>query len=85
MKKRKLISGRWVLKGGKVYDPYKDKFLKGDILLNNGKVEKIGDIKEQGISSIDCSGKIITSGFTDIRSHFKQPGSDYVETIESGV
>ena len=85
MKKSKLISGRWVLKGGKVYDPYKDKFLKGDILLNNGKVEKIGDIKEQGINSIDCSGKIITSGFTDIRSHFKQPGSDYVETIESGV
>lgn len=85
MKKNKLISGKWMLKGGKIYDPYKDKFLKGDILLNNGKIEKIGSVKEKDINLIDCSNKIIAPGFTDIRSHFKQPGSGYVETLESGI
>ncbi len=85
MKKNKLLSGKWILEKGKIYDPYQDKFLKGDILLNNGKIEKIGSIKLKDVNSIDCSGKVITSGFTDIRSHFKQPGSGYVETIDSGV
>ncbi len=85
MKKNKLLSGKWILEKGKIYDPYQDKFLKGDILLNNGKIEKIGSIKLKDVNSIDCSGKVITSGFTDIRSHFKQPGSGYVETVDSGV
>ena len=86
MKKSKLLSGKWALLGGKIYDPYQDKFLKGDILLDNGKIIKIGKLKiEKTINTINCSGKIITSGFTDIRSHFKQPGSGYVETINSGV
>ncbi len=85
MKRNKLLSGKWALLGGKIYDPYKDKFFKGDLLLNNGKIDKIGDIKNKNINSIDCSNKIITAGFTDIRSNFKQPGSGYVETIESGI
>ena len=85
MRKNKILSGKWALVAGKVYDPYEDKFLKGDILLNNGKIEKIGKIQTKNIDIIDCSGKIITSAFTDIRSHFKQPGSGYVETIDSGV
>jgi len=85
MKRNKLLSGKWALLGGKIYDPYEDKFLKGDILLNNGKIEKIGKIQGKNIHSIDCSRKIITSGFTDIRTHFRMPGLNYVETLDSGV
>ncbi len=39
MKQNKLLLGKWALLGGKIYDPYQDKFLKGDILLNNGNIE----------------------------------------------
>ncbi len=85
MKKNKVLSGKWALLNGKVYDPYRNKLFKGDLLLSNGKISKIGKFSTKNINTIDCSGKIITSGFTDIRSHFKQPDSGYVETIESGV
>ena len=36
----KILNGKWLLKGGKVYDPFKDKYLKGNVLLNNGKFEE---------------------------------------------
>jgi len=86
MKKNKLLSGKWALLGGKVYDPYKDQMSKKDILISNGKIEVLGKVKdENGVHVIDCSGKIITTGFTDTRSHFKQPGDGYVETIDSGI
>ena len=87
MKKNKLLSGKWILSGAKIYDPYKDKLSKGDLLLDNGKIKKIGVVnrKDKNINIIDCSGKIITSSFIDIRSHFRQPGSGYTETISSGV
>jgi len=85
MRKNKLLSGKWVLSNGKIYDPYQNKFLKGDLLINNGKIHKIGTINKKNVNVIDCSGKIITSGFIDVRSHFRQPGSDYNETMNSGV
>ena len=85
MRKNKLLSGKWLLSKGRIYDPYQDRFLKGDLLVTNGKIEKIGSISNKGLNVIDCSGKIITSGFIDMRSHFKQPGSGYNETMETGV
>ena len=33
---------------------------------------------------IDCSGKIITHGFCDIHSHFRDPGREDKETLETG-
>jgi len=84
MRKNKLLSGRWLLTGGKIYNPYSDKFLKGDLLINNGKIEKIGKINKTDCNTIDCKGKIITSGFIDTRSHFKIPGSGYTETVKTG-
>ena len=84
MKKNKLLLGKWGFLGAKIYDPYQNKFLKGDLLLNNGKIEKIGKINTKNIKTIDCTGKIITSGFIDIRTHLRQPGSGYTETVSSG-
>ena len=85
MRKNKLLTGKWLLSKGTIYAPYENKFLKGDLLLNNGKIEKIGKINNKDVNVINCSGKIITSGFIDIRSHFRQPGSGYTETMTSGM
>ena len=33
----KKMNGKWLLAGGKIYDPFNQKYIKGDLLINNGK------------------------------------------------
>ena len=82
----KILNGKWLLKGGKIYDPFKDKYLNGDILINNGKFEAL--IKDNKVAKdvkvLDCSNKLITHAFIDLHAHFREPGREDKETLESG-
>lgn len=37
-----------------------------------------------GAEVIDCGGKVLCPGLLDIQVHFREPGQEYKETIESG-
>ena len=82
----KILKGKWLLKGGKIYDPFKEKYLKGDILINNGKFDKLITKKNisDSINILDCSDKFITHPFIDLHAHFREPGREDKETLESG-
>ena len=82
----KILKGKWLLKGGKIYDPFKEKYLKGSILINNGKFEGLTTNKSSNsnINTLDCSGKLITHPFIDLHAHFREPGREDKETLESG-
>ena len=41
--------------------------------------------KKTNYKVIDCKQKIITNGFVDIHSHFREPGSEYKESIYTGA
>ena len=85
IKKNKILNGNWALTGARIYDPFKKKYLKGDILLKDGKFDSITDKKiPEKINRIDCNGKIITHAFTDIHVHLREPGREDKETIETG-
>ncbi|MDD6043411.1 MAG: dihydroorotase, partial [Eubacteriaceae bacterium] len=64
-----------------------DTFEKKDLFLHSGKVfvdsENAGDISVSTV--IDCSGKIIIPGFTDVHVHLREPGFFYKETIATGT
>ncbi|HLF18978.1 MAG TPA: dihydroorotase [Candidatus Omnitrophota bacterium] len=56
-----------------------------DILLDKGKIVKIGtSLKESGVKTIDAKGKLVMPGLIDIHVHFRQPGMEDKETIETG-
>ncbi|MBF0483922.1 MAG: dihydroorotase [Candidatus Omnitrophica bacterium] len=56
-----------------------------DILIEDGKIVKIGvNLKADGYQSIDVAGKYASPGFIDLHAHFRQPGHEYKETIETG-
>ena len=75
-----------ILKDGTVYDPLKQKNIKGNVLITNGKINGIGDIKApKGAEIIDCSGLVITHGFCDIHAHFREPGREDKETLQTGA
>ena len=81
-----------LLKGGHVMDP--DRYDGAmDILIRNGILAAIGpqipttghsDEPIENIEVVDCRGCVVAPGFIDIHVHFREPGYEYKETIESG-
>ncbi|MBG0764258.1 MAG: dihydroorotase [Tissierellales bacterium] len=58
---------------------------KGDILIKEGIISKIGEnIDEEGIETIDGKGKTLMPSFVDTHAHFREPGYEYKEDIETG-
>ena len=73
-----------LLKGGILIDGGGRR--RGDILLRGGRIAAIGPdlVHASGAELIDCGGKFISAGFTDLHVHFREPGQSYKETIRSG-
>ena len=75
-----------LIKGGRVIDPAQglDKVL--DVLIENGKIAKVGTgLKSEGAEVIDASGKLVTPGLIDIHVHLRDPGLEYKEDIVTGT
>ena len=85
-KKYSKIRGYILIKGGKIYDPYLKINTTSDILIKDGIIEKISKniSKKQNYTVLECDKEIITNGFIDLHSHFREPGFEIKETIESG-
>jgi imidazolonepropionase-like amidohydrolase len=61
-----------LLKGAHIYDGKGGEMQRGDVLLQNGKIDKIAEtITElpQGTITVDGVGKFVTPGIIDIHSH----------------
>ncbi|SKC90192.1 amidohydrolase [Maledivibacter halophilus] len=59
------------IKGGKVVTMVGDVFEEGDIIVNNGKIRRVGENLSipQGTTLIDARGKIVMPGFIDAHTH----------------
>jgi dihydroorotase len=79
---------RILIKGGHLIDPANKKNGKFDLLINKEKIEAVepeGKIKDiSGAEIIDANGAIVSPGFCDMHVHFREPGHEYKETIETG-
>ena len=74
-----------LLKGGQILDPLTKTNVKGDILIKDGKIKAIGKVKSsKSAQTIDCKDLIITHGFCDVHAHFREPGREDKETLETG-
>ncbi|HLC43032.1 MAG TPA: dihydroorotase [Methylomirabilota bacterium] len=76
-----------VLKGGRVIDPANGVDQVQDLLIQDGKIAKLGKgLKAvNGTQVIDASGKIVCPGFIDLHVHLREPGFEYKETVKSGT
>ena len=74
-----------ILKGGQILDPLAKTSIKKDMLIEDGKIKAIGKIKSsKSVQIIDCKNLIITHGFCDVHVHFREPGREDKETLETG-
>lgn len=57
-----------------------------DILIDKGVITKIASsIKDGKAKIVDAKGKLVLPGLIDIHVHFREPGQEHKETIESGI
>lgn len=74
-----------LLKGARLLDPGQNFDAIMDILILDGKIAEIKpDINISDTEIIDLSGKLATPGLIDMHVHFRDPGYEYKEDIESG-
>ncbi len=74
-----------LIKNGHVVDPANKIEETLDVLVNNGKIAKIGkSISDKEAKVIDAKGLVVTPGFIEMHAHFREPGFEYKETIETG-
>jgi len=58
---------------------------KGDVGVINGKIAEIGDLSGRETEAIvDCTGLHILPGVIDTQVHFREPGNEHKEDLESG-
>ena len=81
----KRLGKNLVLKNGTIIDPYHKKTIHGDVWIKDGTIAGVGGFKAPKSSeTVDCSGKVITHGFCDLHVHFREPGREDKETLQTG-
>ena len=83
----KPSSNRQVLiSGGHVIDPGRFNGL-ADVLIDEGRVVAVGPglRASTGATKIDAKGRLVLPGFVDLHVHFREPGFEYKESIQSGA
>ncbi len=75
-----------IIKNGRVIDPSQNLDEELDILIENGKVAKIGKkINAPDFKEVDAKGLFVFPGFIDMHTHLREPGYEYKEDIKTGT
>lgn len=75
-----------LIKNGKIIDPLSNRNEVADLYVEDGKVSQIGkNIEKEAERVIDANGLLIMPGFIDLHVHFREPGLEHKETIETGA
>ncbi len=73
------------IKNGRVIDPANNRNEILDIFIEDGKIKKIDkNITDKADEVLDATGYIVTPGLIDLQVHFREPGREDRETIETG-
>ena len=76
-----------LLKGGRVVDPAGSRDGAFDILVEDGRIAKVGrDLPADGAEVFEVAhGWIVAPGLVDMHVHLREPGQEHKETIATGA
>jgi dihydroorotase len=76
-----------LLRGGRVIDPANGVDGVQDILIADGKIERLGRglAAPAGVEVVEAGGKVVCPGFIDMHVHLREPGYEYKETVATGT
>jgi len=75
-----------LIQNGRVIDPANHLDAVADVLIRNGKIDQVGQIKGSGqnVKIIDAANQLVVPGLIDMHVHLREPGDEEEETIASG-
>jgi dihydroorotase len=75
-----------LIRGGRVIDPSTSSDRVADVLVESGRVSRIGPgLDTAGARVIDARGCLVTPGLIDPHVHLREPGQTHKEDIASGT
>jgi dihydroorotase len=57
----------------------------GDLAVQDGKIASVGRVEGEGAEEFDAHGLVLTPGLIDTQVHFREPGLEHKEDLESGT
>ncbi|MBC8065649.1 MAG: dihydroorotase [Chlorobia bacterium] len=57
----------------------------GDLAVTEGKIASIGQVSGSGARELDAKGLTLIPGLIDTQVHFREPGMEHKEDLESGT
>ncbi len=72
-----------VVRGGRVF--LEGDFREADILIEDGRIKKVGSGLSDGAKPIDASGLLVVPGLIDPHVHLREPGAEYKEDFRTGT
>jgi dihydroorotase len=77
------LSGEFVIRGARVLDPATGLDGELDVRVTGGRISEVGP-GLSGVRELDAAGLHLFPGFVDVHAHWRTPGREDEETIESG-
>ncbi|MDW8067007.1 MAG: dihydroorotase [Aquificaceae bacterium] len=75
-----------LIKRARLIDPSQNLDKLGDLLIDKGRIKAIGDdLFELEAYVIEAKGIVACPSFVDLHVHFRDPGQEYKEDLESGM
>lgn len=75
----------YLIRGARVVDPQLNLDDVRDVLIEGNKIKAVGnDLDAANAEVVDATGKVLIPGMVDMHVHFRDPGFEYKETIETG-
>jgi dihydroorotase len=76
-----------LIRGGRIIDPSRGTDQTADLLLQDGKVEAMGQNlgRPDGAEVLDAAGHIVAPGLIDLHVHLREPGQEDIETVATGA
>ncbi len=76
-----------LLKNGTLLDPETGETRRADLLIRDGRIARIAaEIEAEDRAEVyDASGRMISPGWFDMHVHFREPGQEHKETIQTGA
>ena len=75
-----------LIRGGRVIDPANRLEETADLLIEEGRIAKVGQkLSAAGAEILEADGTLVFPGFVDLHVHLRSPGREEKETVASGT
>ena len=80
-----MQSDRLILRGGRVVCPLTETDSVRDVIVQGGRIVSVAERSDSAEGRVvDCAGKVVAPGFTDLGAELGDPGKTWREDLSSG-